>query len=108
MRKLIITLSLVLFALISGLVIAKEAKAINPVAGYWKSVDDKTKKPTGYWRFEVKSGTLYGYLVSYPNMKSGDKCDKCKGKFKNLPIIGTPWLKLKKYDADDKIGRAHV
>ncbi len=94
MKKGIIILA-ALFML-AGIV---SVSAADEVEGYWKSVDDETGKITGYWRFEVKGTTLYGYLVSYPDMKSSDKCDKCSGEWKDKPTVGTAWVKLSKRDS---------
>ncbi len=85
----IISASAVLFSFL-------QAYAASDVEGYWKSIDDKTKEATAYWRLEVKDNILYGYIVSFPNMKPDDACTKCKGEMKDKPTIGTPWIKLTK------------
>jgi uncharacterized protein (DUF2147 family) len=75
--------------------------AMEPVEGYWKSVDDESKKVTAFWRLEIKDGRLYGYIVNYPDRKESDRCNKCVEEtqdFHNMPILGTPWLLLSEND----------
>lgn len=77
------------------------AETTGNVEGYWKSIDNKTQEATAYWHLFVKDEILYGYLVTYPDMKPNEVCDKCKGEFKNKPQLGTPWLMLKKLRNDN-------
>lgn len=79
-----------------------KAEPTHDVEGYWKSIDNKTFKPTAYWHLFVRDNVLYGYLVAYPDMKPDDICETCPGEFKDKPQLGTPWLKLQKRTHDNK------
>mgnify|MGYP000933357278 FL=1 len=35
----------------------------DPVAGLWKSVDEKTNKVTGVWHIYEKDGKLFGEML---------------------------------------------
>ncbi len=74
--------------------------AADPVEGYWKSIDDDTGKPTAFWKFTVKGSVLTGQIISYKDMKDEDVCNKCKGSFKNKPILKTSWLRLTERNSD--------
>ena len=82
--------------------IGVKAEPAYDVEGYWKSIDEKTLKATAYWHLQVKDGVLYGYLVTYPDMKPDDICEECPGEFKDKPQMGTAWLKLQKLRSDNK------
>lgn len=64
------------------------------LAGTWKTIDDKT----GYARADVlitkqKNGIYLGKIIkvhAIPNRPAIDHCEKCKGAFKNAPLIGLP------------------
>ncbi|MBN1499553.1 MAG: DUF2147 domain-containing protein [Spirochaetes bacterium] len=91
-RVFIILAVLFVFSAISSV------SAADAVEGYWKSVDEDGKA-TAFWKFEVKGSTLYGYIVSYPDMKPSDTCEECSGEWKDKPTVGTAWVKLQKRDS---------
>ncbi len=75
--------------------------ALDPVEGFWKSVDEKSGETTGYWKIYEKSGTLYGELVNVPKEKPDVLADKVKASYKGFPLsgpvnkmklLGTPWI----------------
>ncbi len=87
----------IFFVLFIGFIFSGFAQAKSPIEGYWKSIDDDTKKVTAFWKLEIKNGKLNGHIVSYPDAKEDDKCTKCKGNLKefyNKPVKGTVWLHL--------------
>lgn len=66
------------------------AKNNSPV-GYWKTVDDKTKKKKSIVKIWVKNGVAYGKILGLFRKKGENqdpKCTKCKGKRKNQKTIG--------------------
>jgi len=85
------------FLFLISLLSSTNAAADLSVEGYWASIDEKTEKVTGYWKLEVVSNRLLGYLVNYPELKPKDVCDKCTGEIQEFfekPIIGTAWINL--------------
>lgn len=82
--------------------IGLKAEPASNAEGYWKSIDNKTLKPTAYWHLFIRDNVLYGYLVTYPDMKPDDICENCPGEFKDKPQLGTPWLKLQKRTDENK------
>jgi len=80
------------------------ALAESPIEGYWKSIDDKTREVTAYWKIEIENGHLLGYIVNYPDSKPDDVCVACKGdldEFFEKPVQGTAWLNLSNQDDDE-------
>lgn len=62
--------------------------AASPV-GEWTTIDDKTHKPRGVMKLTLRNGQLSGRLVNvYVQKGDINKCVKCKGRFKNVPILG--------------------
>ena len=101
-KKLNFRIIALLFISILLFYIGLNAEPTYDVEGYWKSIDDKTLEATAYWHLFVKDDILYGFLVTYPDMKPDDVCEECPGEFKDKPQLGTPWLKLKKLRSDNK------
>ena len=63
---------------------------LSPV-GMWKTIDDKTKEPKSFLQVWEKDGKYYGKvakLILKPGEDPNPKCDKCKGAFKDKPVIG--------------------
>jgi uncharacterized protein (DUF2147 family) len=81
--------------------------ALDPVEGYWDSIDDKTNEVTAKWHIYADGNTLFGKIVFLVGFDPEIKADLCKGPYENFPvtgdtssmtIVGTPWiygLKLK-------------
>jgi len=74
-----------LFAIsISGLSAAK-------VTGVWKTIDDKTGKAKSYVAIWEWKGKIYGKIKKLLNTapgKENPKCEKCKGRLHNKPVVG--------------------
>ena len=75
------------FALLSVMMLANVALAQSPV-GVWKTVDDETGKAQSHIELYEKDGKLYGKIVDLLADPKDSRCDKCKGKKKDQPIIG--------------------
>ncbi len=62
------------------------------IVGKWKTIDDKTHKAKSVILIYKKSnGQYYGKIVKLfkkPGEDPNPKCDKCKGKLHNKPILG--------------------
>jgi uncharacterized protein (DUF2147 family) len=93
-KKLIVCL-----ALCVGLVLP--AFALDPVEGYWVSVDEKTGKVTAGWEIYVEGGKLYGKICSVAGYSQDITADVCKESYKGFPVagkvnqmkvVGTPWI----------------
>jgi uncharacterized protein (DUF2147 family) len=69
-KKLLVLLAL---AFSAGIVFA-----VDPVEGYWLSVDDKTGKETAGWHIYVVEGVLYGKMLSSPGKKIDAIAVNCK------------------------------
>ena len=102
MRKGILTLGcLILFigatALYGG---------TSPV-GKWKTIDDETGKAKSYVEIYEKDGVFYGKIMKLIVKEGEDPnplCDKCKGRFKNKPVVGMVILWGLKKDGDEYSG----
>jgi uncharacterized protein (DUF2147 family) len=75
--------------------------AVDPVEGYWVSVDDKTGKVTAGWEMYIVDGKLRGKMHSMADVPQDLIAVKCKdyyrdfpvpGAVNQLPIVGTPWI----------------
>ncbi len=91
MKKFVQVLSSAFLATIalSFVGIAPASAATDPVIGYWKTIDDKDKKPKSIVKIWEKGGVYYGKIVKLFRKKNPcPKCDKCKGKRKNTPTCG--------------------
>ncbi|MBN2435842.1 MAG: DUF2147 domain-containing protein [Spirochaetes bacterium] len=97
MKRIIMFIAIFTLLTVTGFTFANAA---DPVEGYWKSIDEDSGKPTAFWKFSVKGSVLTGRIISYKDMKDGDVCDKCKGSFKNKPILKTSWLRLTERNSD--------
>lgn len=74
----------------------------SPV-GMWKTIDDKTKEPKSYLEVWEKDGKMFGKiskLILKPGEDPNPKCDKCKGAFKDKPVIGMTIMWGLKKDGD--------
>jgi uncharacterized protein (DUF2147 family) len=71
------------------------AEALKSPVGYWKTIDDKTKKPRSIVKVWEQGGELRGRierLLREPNEEQDPVCDKCKGEKHNKKIIGMEFL----------------
>ncbi len=61
------------------------------IAGFWKTIDDTTKKPRSIVQLYVKDGELRAKIVKIFLREGEDEnpvCDKCPGDKKNKPAMG--------------------
>ncbi len=71
------------------------ADALKSPVGYWKTIDDKTKKPRSIVKIWEQDGELRGrieQLLREPNEEQDPLCDQCKGEKHNKKIIGLEFL----------------
>ncbi len=64
-------------------------------AGYWKTIDDKTKKVKSIVKIWEADGQLKGKIIKIfpePGKDPDPKCLKCPGAFKNQRVIGIIFL----------------
>jgi uncharacterized protein (DUF2147 family) len=76
--------------------------AVDPVEGYWFSVDDKTGKVVSGWELYVDgSGVLHGRILSAVGVAASTLATRCKetyanfpvsGKVNLMPVLGTTWF----------------
>lgn len=84
------------FYMMSPFVFAASSSNELTVAGYWQSIDGKTKKPSSIIHIESKGQFFEGKIVktySLPDERKVDVCDTCRGEQKNKPIIGLTIIK---------------
>lgn len=90
-------------------VIATASFAADVAEGLWKSVDEKTGKVTGAWKIEVKGDMLFGEMLIAVDRDPRAAVTACKdtypdfpkkGKVKNMPLVGTPFIYNLKKKAD--------
>lgn len=86
------------------------AFAADPAEGLWKSIDEKTGKPTGVWNIYVENDKLYGTMLVCMDHNPKAAVTACKdsypdfpkkGKVKNMALVGTPFI----YNFGKKSGR---
>ncbi|CEM61048.1 DUF2147 domain-containing protein [Treponema phagedenis] len=77
------------------------AFAADPAEGLWKSIDEKTGKPTGVWNIYVENDKLYGTMLVCMDHNPKAAVTACKdsypdfpkkGKVKNMALVGTPFI----------------
>lgn len=85
-----------LFGLVFLIAVVTKIPAVNMSAeGFWKTVDDKTKEVESIVKLWVEKGELKGKIVKIfpkPDEDPDPVCDKCKGKLKNVRIIGMNFM----------------
>ncbi|MDR1326673.1 MAG: DUF2147 domain-containing protein [Treponema sp.] len=63
--------------------------AVDPVEGYWFSIDDKTSKVVSAWEMYVGSnGVLHGRLLSAVGVTASTLATRCKETYANFPVSG--------------------
>ena len=61
---------------------------VNNIVGSWKTIDDKTGEAKSIVRiYKETDGKYYGKVETIFLNPDG-KCDKCKGEYKDKPILG--------------------
>ena len=64
------------------------------LVGTWKSIDEKTNKDESIIEIYEENGQFYGKVVQILDAKKRDvRCEKCKGKDKNKPVLGLVIIK---------------
>ncbi len=64
------------------------------IVGTWKSIDEETNKAESIIEIYQENGRFYGKVVKLLDAKKKDaRCEKCKGKDKNKPILGLVIIK---------------
>jgi uncharacterized protein (DUF2147 family) len=75
--------------------------AVDPVEGYWLSIDEKTGKITAGWFIYQEGGKLFGKMVSMADFPRDAIAVPCKDSYAGFPIagkvsqmlvLGTPWI----------------
>jgi len=75
--------------------------AVDPVEGFWLSIDEKSGEVTGGWHIYVEGGILYGITLSTAAHPRGIVAVKCKDTYPGFPfpgkvsertVEGTPWI----------------
>jgi len=59
----------------------------SPV-GIWQTKDDNTGEAKSHVEISEKGGTVTGQIVKLLLSDPNSLCDKCKGEFKNKPVLG--------------------
>jgi uncharacterized protein (DUF2147 family) len=76
---------LVSFALIG----TSAAQPSSSITGYWLTIDDDGKTPTGVVYIFQRDNKLYGDIVQLINPPRKDpKCDDCEGAARGKPVLG--------------------
>ncbi len=69
--------------------------------GRWRTVDDKTGKPSGIVRIYEQNGALYGNIEQiFDSTRAGLNCAACTDDRKNNPLIGLNIIRGSKHDGD--------
>ena len=86
-----------------GIVSAHAFALMNPVAGYWKTMDDKTGAARSIVNIREVNGELQGkitHIILQSGEKETDVCKNCSGDLHNQPIKGLTILSGMKKDGD--------
>src|SRR5579871_6436435 len=77
------------------ILLAINAFAANSLTGYWKTLDDKTGRPSSIVLIYSVNNRLFAKIVK-PIPLSGEPglsiCTKCRGSQHNAPIIGLVFM----------------
>ena len=75
--------------------------SVDPVEGYWLSIDEKTGKVTAGWMIYQEGGRLFGKILSMQDYSADVRAEKCRdsyqgfpaaGRVSQMPVVGTPWI----------------
>ncbi len=95
MRKLLFTLVLSLFSVMS----------FAQIEGKWKTIDDETKQPKSIVEIYKKSdGKYYGKISQLLIKPENANCVNCKDDRKNKPILGMEIIRGLKKDGNEFTG----
>lgn len=71
----------------------------------WQTIDDDSGKPKAIIKITEKAGKLEGVIEKSYDYKKDEPCKKCKGKYKNKPLVGAKILwNLKPTDKNEYAG----
>lgn len=85
----------------------------DPVLGMWKSVDEKSGKPTAIWQlYKTDNDELRGEIMLAIGYSDDTLCQSCGAEYESfplhisspgtLPLLGTPFIYAMK---NDKLGK---
>ena len=96
--------SLILFfiAFLAFSLFSQQAEAqADKIVGMWKTIDDETKEEKSYVKiYKASNGFYYGKVTKLLKDPQDKKCEECKGKLHNKPIVGMVILIKMKADGD--------
>jgi uncharacterized protein (DUF2147 family) len=98
-----------MLALVSGL-----GFALDPVEGYWLSVDEKSGGVTAGWVIYQIDNKLYGKVLSSAVPELPNRCRESyrnfpvAGKVSELPMVGTPWIFGLSAEQPGQWSRGHI
>jgi uncharacterized protein (DUF2147 family) len=90
-----------LFFAYLALLAGQICSALDPVEGFWYSVDEKSGQITASWEIYEDGGLLYGKMVSLVGRSPQEPAAKCRksyrgfpadGDVSRMPLAGTPWI----------------
>ena len=97
MKKIFLTLSLIVFAVISS--------SAQDVTGKWKTIDDETGEAKSIVEIYKQNGKVFGKIVDILNpAKKNSTCDNCPGADKDKPVMGLVIIKNLVKDGDEYNG----
>ncbi len=74
----------------------------SKMVGTWKTIDDETGEAKSYVKImkSEKSGKYFGRIIKLLQDPQDKKCDECKGKLKDKPVLKLPFLTGMKEDGN--------
>lgn len=91
MKKLLVTLVLSLFSIMS----------FAQIEGKWKTIDDETKQAKSIVEIYKKGDQYYGKISQLLVKPANPNCVECKDDRKNKPILGMEIIKGLKKDGNE-------
>ena len=106
MKKILVSVIICMFVVV---LFSVTAKAQSSIIGTWKTIDDQGPnkgKASSHIEIFEKNGVYFGKITRLLLDPPDKVCDKCKGDFKNKPLIGMIILQdMKKTgDVDKELG----
>ena len=93
--------------LLAGLLAATASAASPSPVGRWRTLDDKTGKPSSEVRIRaLPDGSLEGVIekVLDPSVAPGAVCEDCTDDRRNMPVIGLTFLRGMHAEGEDWSG----
>lgn len=86
---------------IIALVLVGFTATAQDVFGKWKTIDDVTGEAKSILEIYERDGKVYGKVAEILNKEhANDVCTECKGKNKDIPIVGLEIMKGLEKDGD--------